>query len=148
MASLSKLLVECRVLELESSERDAVLDELCRRAASVMDLDAAALLKAVREREELSSTGFGDGLAMPHVRLPAAKDVQVVFGRARSGVDFDALDGAPVHLFLLVVGAEADRGSYQKVMARAARFLKGEGPGLKGCDGDLTQAVLAASESY
>ena len=148
MASLSKLLVEDRVLELESSEREAVLDELCQRAAGAMDLDAGALLKAVREREELSSTGFGEGLAMPHVRLPEAKAVQVVFGRVRSGVEFGALDGAPVHLFLLVVGAEADRGSYQKVMARAARFLKGEGPELKGCDGDLIQAVLAASESY
>ncbi|HBP17718.1 MAG TPA: PTS fructose transporter subunit IIA [Planctomycetes bacterium] len=148
MAALSKLLAESRVLELESSDREAVLEELCQRAARVMDLDAATLLAAVHEREALSSTGFGEGLAMPHVRLREVKDVQVVFGRARAGVEFGALDGAPVHLFLLVVGAEADRGSYQKVMARAARFLKGEGSGLVGCDGDLIEAVLAASESY
>ncbi|MGE0712948.1 MAG: PTS sugar transporter subunit IIA [Planctomycetota bacterium] len=149
MAALSMLLDPERVLHLVGGSRDELLSSLCAGAAPLVGVDEGRLLAAVREREELSSTGFGDGLAMPHVRLPDVSRVQVVLARAREGVEYGALDGGPVRLLLLVVGPESDRSAYQKVMARAARFLKGEGARLLGAsDDELAVAALAASEPY
>ena len=145
MASLSTLLSPEAVLTLDS---EAALEQLCEAAAKLVDgPDAAALLQAVHAREELSSTGFGSGLAMPHVRLESVRRLSVVVGRTESGVSFNAIDDMPVRLFCLVVGTERDVAPYQKVMGRAARFLKEEGPRLIESR-DLVADVLSASEQY
>lgn len=151
MASLSTLLKPEAILDLEFSRPSsipAILEELCAAAAEHLEgLDTATLLDAVRAREDLVSTGFGEGLAMPHVRLEGVKRVHVVVARTREGVEFDSIDGLPVRLFCLIVGAERDRDRYQKVMGRAARFLKSEGQRLIASD-DLVGDVLSASEAY
>jgi len=148
VASLSTLLRPEAVLALETDDPNSALEQLCAAAAKLVDgPDAAALLEAVHAREELSSTGFGGGLAMPHVRLESVRRLSVVVGRTPSGVPFNAIDDAPVRLFCLVVGAEREVASYQKVMGRAARFLKEEGAKLIESS-DLVADVLSASERY
>jgi PTS system nitrogen regulatory IIA component len=148
VAALSTLLTPDHVVDLEGDDRESVLARLCAVAAPLVGIEEVLLLSAVREREDLSSTGFGGGMAMPHVRLTGVSKVQVVLGRVRGGVEYQALDGNPVHLLLLVVGPESDKSAYLKAMARAARFLKGEGARLVSCADDLPQAALAASQAY
>lgn len=143
MASLSLLLPQERVLELDTADREAALGALVEAVARDSGLEPATLLAAVLEREALASTGFGGGLAMPHVRLPKVRRFELALGRTRAGVAFDALDGAPVHLLLLIVGPEGEREPYQKLMSRAARFLKTEGARLIACD-DLVAETSAA----
>ena len=151
MASLSTLLKPAAIMDLEFTDPGspaAVLEQLCAAAAEHLDdLDTAILLEALRAREELVSTGFGEGFAMPHVRLEEVKRVHVVLIRTRAGVEFDSIDGLPVRLFCLIVGAERDRDRYQKVMGRSARFLKGEGQRLIESD-DFVGDVLSAAEAY
>jgi PTS system nitrogen regulatory IIA component len=115
------------VIEVKSADKVGALRELVAAAARSGEVaDVAAMHKAVLEREELSSTAFGDGLAMPHVRLPGMKRFLTVLGRAKDGVDFGAPDQQPVRLLLLIVGPEPRREDYLKLMGRAARFLKHE----------------------
>jgi PTS system nitrogen regulatory IIA component len=129
MVSLAVTLQTERVIELGSVDKKGVLRELVQAAsrAAGEPIDVPALEKAVIEREELSSTAFGDGLAMPHVRFTGIKRFLTVLGRAKTpGVDFGAPDSQPVRLLLLIVGPEPKREDYLKLMSRAARFLKNE----------------------
>jgi len=126
MVSLAVTLQPERVIEIQAKDKVGALRELVAAAArSGEAVDEAALLKAVLEREELSSTAFDEGLAMPHVRLPGIKRFLTVLGRAGSeGIDFGVQD--PVRLLLLIVGPEPKREDYLKLMGRAAKFLKHE----------------------
>ena len=147
MASLYLTLTPEQVIEVDGEDRDVVLRALSHHAASRAGLDAGQLFQAVLEREQLASTGFGEGLAMPHVRLPAAREFHTVLARTRVGVEFSAIDGNPVRLLLLVIGPEAEKDGYQKLMARGAKFLKAAGPALLDAP-DLRTATLAALEQH
>jgi len=127
MVSLAVTLQQERVIEIQPTDKVGALRELVAAAArSGEAVDEAALHKAVLEREELSSTAFGEGLAMPHVRLPGIKRFLTVLGRSKAGIDFAAQDGQAVRLLLLIVGPEPKREDYLKLMGRAAKFLKHE----------------------
>jgi PTS system fructose-specific IIC component len=128
MVSLAVTLQPERVIELTASDKPGALRELVAAAARAAGepVDQAALEKAVLEREDLATTGFGEGLAMPHVRFNGVKRFVTVLARSKTGIDFNALDGQPVHLFLLVVGPEPKRDEYLKLMKRASSFLKNE----------------------
>jgi mannitol/fructose-specific phosphotransferase system IIA component (Ntr-type) len=127
----------------------SVLNELVvaasRAAGEPVDVDA--LKKAVVERENLSSTAFGEGLAMPHVRFTGIKRFVTVLGRAPTpGIDFGAPDGQLVRLLLLIVGPEPKREDYLKLMSRAARFLKNERDRLLALENFSQSAVQLAIE--
>ena len=136
-----------RVVELNGEGREAALRQLAELAAEGSGLDAARLHQAVLDREALCSTGFGGGLAMPHVRIEDAQAFVTVLGRSRAGLPYDAVDGEPVHLLLLIAGPMEPRAQYQKLMARAAKFLKGEGQRLLAAE-DLVTEAIAALEDY
>jgi nitrogen PTS system EIIA component len=124
--SLSRFLGPGRVLDLAGGDRESVLRALVEPVAEATGLGADGLLAAVLEREATLSTGFGGGVAMPHIRHPGATGFHTVLGRVRAGVEFGAIDGLPVHLLLLVVGPESQTDGYRKLMRRAAAFLKAE----------------------
>jgi nitrogen PTS system EIIA component len=126
MPALSLTLTPQDTVDSDSGERDEVLRAMAEKAAKEAGLDAEKLLQAVRDREALLSTGFGGGAAMPHVRLPGVRRFHTVLGRTRKGIEFAAADQQPVHLLLLIVGPEADRDGYRKLMAKGAKFLKQE----------------------
>jgi len=147
MAALSVLLRPERVLELDSVDRDDVLRELSQAAVDGGSVDADLLQGVLREREELSSTGFGGAVAMPHARLSSTRNFHVVLARTREGIEFGAIDGRPVRLFMLVVGPEQRRDEYAKLMSRAAKFLKAEAEGLLAA-ADLSGAVSAVLTNY
>lgn len=88
------------------------------------ELDKIRLVGALEDRERLNSTALGDGVAIPHGKLPGLKRVFAAFGRSRAGVDFQSLDGKPTHLFFLLVAPDDSAGAHLKALARISRLLK------------------------
>jgi PTS system nitrogen regulatory IIA component len=112
---------------LAARNKADVLEELAGAVATVhSELDRSRLVQALEDRERLNSTALGDGVAIPHGKLPGLKRVFAAFGRSRQGVDFQSLDGKPTHLFFLLVAPEDSAGAHLKALARISRLLKDE----------------------
>lgn len=87
--------------------------------------DKALVLEMLRRREILGSTGIGKGIAIPHGRTLAAPELSILFGRTSRGIDFDALDNKPVHLFFVIVAPPHDRSNiYLPVLGRIVEKVK------------------------
>jgi len=115
------------VLSLQARTRDEVLRELAARVPGLEGRPERLeeLVEALRDREELHSTGIGDGVALPHARqpLPHLSDRPVlVFGRHPGGVAFRAVDGRPVRLFFLMLAP--DLTVHLAMLARISRLLR------------------------
>ena len=125
---LSELLSQDRIkVPLGSRTKDELLRELVDLVASAGQPGSAdAILAAVREREQLLSTGIGSGVAIPHGKTPEVDQLLMAAGVAASPVDFDALDGQPVELFFLLVGPESASGAHIKALSRISRLLRRE----------------------
>ena len=87
-------------------------------------VDAEKAVEVLLEREKLGSTGIGEGIAIPHGKLPGLPGVVGVLGISRPGIDFQALDGEPVHLIFLLLSPEAEANIHLKALARISRLLK------------------------
>jgi PTS system nitrogen regulatory IIA component len=87
-------------------------------------LNRERVYQVLQERERLGSTGIGDGIAIPHGKLKQATDLVLVFGRSSKGVDFNALDGREVHIFILLLAPEEAFGFHLKMLGRISRILK------------------------
>lgn len=87
---------------------------------------AEEVLRAVRDRETVLSTGIGGGVAIPHAKTDAVSSLRIAAGRTSAGVEYDALDGEPVRLCFLLVGPESDAGGHVKALSRIARVVRSE----------------------
>lgn len=113
------------ILDLKSTSKDEVLREIAKFAASLGIVpEEEALYSGLVERENLISTGIGDGIAIPHTRYSGPERISILFARSSEGVDFDALDGHPVHLFIVIIGPEWADKEQLKILSRTARLLK------------------------
>ncbi|HSP99852.1 MAG TPA: PTS sugar transporter subunit IIA [Candidatus Dormibacteraeota bacterium] len=111
--------------DLAGADKTAVLRELAEHLArSHAGIDPDRLVEVLWERERLGSTAIGDGIAIPHGKLPGLSGVIGAFGRHPAGVDFESLDGSPTHLFFLLVAPEDSVGQHLKALARVSRLLK------------------------
>jgi len=125
---LSQLMSPTSVnLNLKSTDRDGVLEELVNQVAEIAKQPDArlTLLKALHEREQLHSTGIDDGVALPHARNALVGLVDrpvIVFGRSVEGVQFGAIDGAPSKLFFLLVAPTVTE--HLSMLARISRLLR------------------------
>jgi len=84
------------------------------------------ILDKIREREELESTGVVEGIALPHARTEAVKDLLLVVAVVKEGLDFKALDGKPVYIVFLIVAPEEAKKKYINVLARISRMCRQE----------------------
>ncbi|MBP1685654.1 MAG: putative IIA-like nitrogen-regulatory protein PtsN [Deltaproteobacteria bacterium] len=110
---------------LQGQTKEAVLRELAEQLAALHpEVSAERLVDVLWERERLGSTAIGDGIAIPHGKLPGLKGVLAAFGRHPQGVDFESLDGKPTKLFFLLVAPEDSVGLHLKALARVSRLLK------------------------
>ncbi len=112
-------------LDLQADSKDEVLREL----VALLKLDEKAegiLIKMLKRRENLGSTGFGGAVAIPHCRSLVVKRLRVAFGRKSAGLPFDAVDGQPVHHFFLIVAPplEVTNPQYLPVLGKIALFCK------------------------
>lgn len=123
---IGKLLRQEYVLEqLQAKGKQEVLAELAGALTrGTVTVDSGAMIRVLREREKLGSTGIGRGVAIPHGKLPGLGEIMIAFGRSREGVEFDALDGKPAHLFFLLMAPEHSASEHLKVLAKVSRMLK------------------------
>jgi len=125
MKIMDILVREAVILDLSSSSKDDVLGEMAQAlAAAEPSIDAERLLEVLRERESLQSTGIGEGVAIPHGKLPGLDRLLASFARRREGVDFASIDGQPTRLFFLLVVPEHSGGQHLKALARISRFFR------------------------
>ncbi|TFD85547.1 hypothetical protein E3T61_17305 [Cryobacterium lactosi] len=113
------------VLDVDDADRDAVIRRLARlMAATGRVLDEDAVVRAALERELISTTGIGDGIAIPHATTDAATCPVLAFARSRNGVDWNSLDEAPAHLIFMIAVPESGAGSeHLRVLAQLSRSL-------------------------
>jgi PTS system nitrogen regulatory IIA component len=110
---------------LAGREKGAVLDEMARGlAAQHRTLDEKRVLEILWEREKISSTAIGEGVAIPHGKLPGLDRVVGVFARSPAGVDFASLDGGLTYLFFVLLAPENAAADHLKALARISRLLK------------------------
>ena len=107
-----------------ANKRDALAELAGVFAQGRINVDSEAMLHVLLERERLGSTGMGDGIAIPHGKLPGLEEMVVSFGRSREGIAFEAMDGKPVHLFFLLMAPENSAGQHLKALAKISRMLK------------------------
>jgi PTS system nitrogen regulatory IIA component len=125
MKIMEILVEDAVILDVESKEKPAILEQLAGAlAAAEPGIEADRLLQVLVERESLQSTGIGDGVAIPHGKLPGLPRLLASFARSREGVDFDSIDGQLTHLFFLLVVPEHSGGMHLKALARISRFFR------------------------
>ncbi len=113
------------VPDLKGRTKKQVLEELIDAMLQEKpELDRERLMAVLLERERLGSTGIGDGIAIPHGKLKDLDQLVLSFGKSGFGVDFESMDGKPVHLLFLLVAPENCSGIHLRALARIARLLK------------------------
>jgi mannitol/fructose-specific phosphotransferase system IIA component (Ntr-type) len=135
---LTDLLTIDRIkIPLQATSKDALLRELVALLGNGAGVDQEDVLRAVREREAVLSTGIGYGVAIPHGKSAAIPDLRMAAGRTAGPVDFDALDGRPVSLFFLLVGPESAAGPHIKALSRISRIVRRD---------DVRERLIAAAD--
>ena len=98
--------------DMKATTKEEALEELLDLfVAQRVIRNRELVLEMLKTRETLGSTGIGKGIAIPHGRTTAASDVLIAFGKSEKGIDFDAVDGKPVHLFFMVIAPPQDEGN-------------------------------------
>lgn len=111
--------------ELSSTSREGVIRELSGLIAQrETGLDPNLLFQALWDRELVGSTGIEDGVAIPHAKVPRLDHIVVACGRSMPGLDFNAHDSKPTHLFFVLLAPLDATGMHLKVLARLSRLLK------------------------
>ena len=101
-----------------------LLQALSARAATLTRLSEATIADSLLERERIGNTGMGDGIALPHGKLPGLTRVVGVFARLAKPVPYDAPDGVPVDLAFLLLAPEADGSGCLKALSRVSRLMR------------------------
>ena len=116
--------VRCIELELTGRRKPELIQELVsllERGGGVSD--PRRLTEEVLEREKMSSTGIGSGIAIPHALATTASRTMLAFGLKLDGAKFDAVDNQPVSIFFLLVGPEGSHAEHLRVLSKLARYL-------------------------
>lgn len=122
------LIPETMILDLQATEKTAAFKEMIAglyEHGRISDPDA--FLAGIQAREEQTSTGLGDGIAIPHSKNAAVLQPTIVFARSASGVDYQALDGQPVHLLFMIAVPDTASNTHLEALANLSRFLLQEG---------------------
>jgi nitrogen PTS system EIIA component len=131
---------------LKVNGKKQALQEIAAKAAALTGQSDRAILEILLQREKLGSTGVGNGIAIPHGKLPKLGRLFGLFARLERPIDFEALDGQPVDLIFLILAPEAAGADHLKALARVARLLRDPEIARKlreSGDADAIYAVLA-----
>ncbi len=127
---------ELILADLQSrNKRDVLTELLTPLGHKLPHLDVNKAHTILMERENLGSTGIGDGVAIPHGKMDDLEDIVLIVGRSLEGVDFQALDNQLCHIFFLVLAPEHVAGLHLRILAHVSRLLK---------DSEFRQAFLNA----
>ncbi|MGM0873458.1 MAG: PTS fructose transporter subunit IIABC [Bacillota bacterium] len=136
-------------LDLQSTSKGNVVSEL----VDVLDragklANKAAYERAVLDREQQSTTGIGDGIAIPHAKTNAVKHPAIVFGRSKSGVDYEALDGQPSYLFFMIAASEGANNTHLEALSKLSSILMKEEVRKKLLTANTADEVLAIIDQF
>lgn len=131
-------------IPLKGRTKDDLLRELVDVVAAGNGADREEMLRAVREREAVLSTGIGHGVAIPHGKSSALSELRLAAGTASEAVDFDALDGEPVRLLFLLVGPETAAGAHIKALSRISRLVRQDSVRQRLTEAETPEAFLEA----
>lgn len=122
---ISDLITPERVIaKLRVANKRTVLQEMARRAASLIGEDEHKVFEILLEREQLGTTGIGGGTAVPHGRLPGLAQPMGLFARLEKPIDFDAIDSQPVDLVFLLLTPSDAGANHLKALARISRLMR------------------------
>jgi len=114
------------IFELKAANKRDALAELVEAVCNDRNIrDRSLILEMLLNRESLGSTAIGKGVAFPHGRTLAVRDLSIVFGRSTAGIDFDSVDRKPTHIFFLIIAPPQDRDNlYLQVLGRVVDLIK------------------------
>lgn len=112
---------------LKANSKKQVIQELAERAGTLVDLPARDIFDHLLQRERLGSTGIGQGVAIPHAKLPKIDGLFGMFARLDKPIDFEAIDDEPVDLVFLLLASESAGADHLKALARIARRMREPG---------------------
>lgn len=137
--ALADLIAQNSVLPaLKANSKKQLLQELSAKAAEVTGLPEREIFDVILQRERLGSTGVGNGIAIPHGKLPSLERIVGVFARLDHPVDFEALDDQPVDLVFLLLAPEGAGADHLKALSKVARVMR---------DGELVQKLRATDSA-
>ena len=112
------------MIDVRASDKSRLLEQLSTQAAADAGLPLDVVVLEIAKREKLGSTGVGNGVALPHARIPNLKAPFGLLARLRHGIDFDAIDGEPVDIVVLLLLPEAIDSAKGNALASVARVLR------------------------
>ncbi|MDF9451225.1 PTS fructose transporter subunit IIC [Bacillus toyonensis] len=116
------------IMNLTASNKEAVIDELVEKLSGANRLNSKTEFKeAILKRESQSTTGIGEGIAIPHAKTKAVKQPAICFGRSVSGINYESLDGQPAHLFFMIAASEGANNTHLETLSRLSTLLMDEG---------------------
>ena len=118
---------EAIITELKATEKEAVVREMMyslKDMQKISNKDVEGVIKSLMKREELGSTGIGKGVAVPHTKHDCIKKIVGTIARSTNGVDFNALDGEPVHLFFLLLSPNDSAGAHLAALERISTVIR------------------------
>ncbi len=119
------LIPECIRVNMECNSKDDLLKELVElQFKAHPEIDQDETMSSLYEREDLLSTGIGEGIAIPHARVNSCREIFVSFGLLKNGLDFNALDGKPVRIVLLILFPKDKVNLQLRFLARVSRVLQ------------------------
>jgi fructose-specific phosphotransferase system IIA component len=129
MKLLDFVVREAVLVDLQATGKEEAIREMVgslHRSGRLADGDMESVIRAILSREELGSTGIGQGVAVPHTRHPTLQKLIGTVAISRRGVDFAALDGEPVDIFFLLVSPQNQPGDHLRALENISRHLKDE----------------------
>lgn len=128
---------------LPGGNKRSLLKQLAELAAQRLELPAATVLAALNEREQFGSTGFGQGVAIPHAKIDGLERIYCLFARLGEPVDYKAIDGRPVDLMFLLLSPPNAGAEHLKALAAISRVTR-DGATLERLRGARSRDALAA----
>lgn len=118
------LIKDAMIMDLQATTKKAAIDEMVQKmydAGRISDIDVYK--EGILNRESQTSTGLGDGIAMPHAKNSAVKEATVLFAKSKNGVDYESLDGQPTYLFFMIAAPEGANDTHLQALAALSRLL-------------------------
>lgn len=113
------------IVDLESEDKDEVFEELVNCLITSYGInDRDEILESIRQREEKMSTGIKTGIALPHGKTDKVNGIFGVMGISKDGIDYDALDGKPVHLIFMLVSSQEDAEQHLRTLKKIAQVIE------------------------
>jgi len=115
---------EAMIMDLQASDKEAAIAEMVQKLYDTNRISNIEVFKeGILAREAQTSTGLGDGIAMPHAKNASVKEATVLFAKSRNGVDYAALDNQPVYLFFMIAAPEGANDTHLQALAALSRQL-------------------------